>query len=83
MIVGIPEFSRFSFSEDSLRRKEICIQNVRRQNGCAEKAIEVIASGRVAVNHWITHRFGFDRCGEAFDMVAGYSDGVMKAMINF
>ena len=83
MIVGIPEFSRFSFSVDSLRRKEICIQNVRRQNGCDEKAIKVIADGRVAVDHWITHRFGFDKCREAFDMVAGYRDGIIKAMINF
>ena len=83
MIVGIPEFSRFSFSVDDLRRKEICIQNVRRQNGCDKEAIRVIADGSVVVDHWITHRFDFEACKEAFDLVAGYRDGVMKAMINF
>jgi len=81
MIVGIPTFSNFSFSADNLRRKEIAIQNVRRQNGCDKEAISVIADGRVTVEHWITHRFGFEQSKEAFDMVAGYHDGVMKAMI--
>ncbi len=82
MIVGIPEFSRFSFPVDDLRRKEICIQNVRRQNGCDKQAIKVIADGSVTVDHWITHRFGLEDCKNAFDLVAGYHDGVMKAMIN-
>ena len=81
MIVGIPTFSNFSFSADNLRRKEIAIQNVRRQNGCDKEAISVIADGRVTVEHWITHRFGFEHSKKAFDMVAGYHDGVMKAMI--
>ena len=83
MIVGIPQFSNFSFSVDELRRKEICIQNVRRQNGCDKEAIRVIADGSVAVDHWITHHFDFNECKEAFDLVAEYRDGVMKAMINF
>ena len=82
MIVGIPSFSRFSFPVDDLRRKEICISNVRRQNGCDKKAIEVIADGSVVVDHWITHHFGLADCKKAFDMVAGYHEGVMKAMIS-
>lgn len=83
MIVGIPEFSRFSFSVDDLRRKEIAIQNVRRQNGCDKEAINVIANGSVTIDHWITHCFEFKKTKEAFDMVADYRDGVMKAMICF
>ena len=83
MIVGIPEFSMFSFPVDELRRNELSIQNVRRQNGCDKEAIRVIADGSVKVDHWITHRFSFDRTKEAFDLVAGYRDGVMKAIINF
>ena len=31
----------------------------------------------------ITHRFPFDESKEAFDMVADYRDGVVKAMIEF
>jgi len=83
MIVGIPEFSMFSFPVDELRRKELAIQNVRRQNGCDKEAISVIADGRVMVDHWITHHFNFAHTQNAFDLVAGYKDGVMKAMIEF
>jgi L-iditol 2-dehydrogenase len=83
LITGIPAVDRISFSIDRMRRKEICIRNVRRQNGCDKKAIEVIANGAVNVDHWITHRFGFEDAKKAFDLVAGYEDGVMKAMIEF
>jgi L-iditol 2-dehydrogenase len=31
----------------------------------------------------ITHRYPFSHTKEAFDLVAGYQDGVMKAMIDF
>ncbi|HYQ58012.1 MAG TPA: alcohol dehydrogenase catalytic domain-containing protein, partial [Draconibacterium sp.] len=47
MIVGIPEFKRWSFDVDDLRRKEICIQNVRRQNEVADLTLEMIAEGRL------------------------------------
>jgi L-iditol 2-dehydrogenase len=83
LIAGIPEFSHFSFPVHELRRKEIVIRNVRRQNGCDREAIRVIADGGVTVNHWITHRFGFHQTKEAFDLVEGYHDGVMKALIGF
>ena len=31
----------------------------------------------------ITHRFPFEKTKDAFDLVADYRDGVMKAMIEF
>ena len=34
MLIGIPLVDRVSFNVDKLRRKEICVQNVRRQNEC-------------------------------------------------
>jgi L-iditol 2-dehydrogenase len=81
MVVGIPRAERVSFSIDQIRRKEITIVNVRRQNRCTKKAMELIASGKAKVDFMVTHRFGFERCKEAFDMVAGYKDGVVKAII--
>ena len=45
MIIGIPSFRRWNFDVDNLRRKEISIQNVRRQNGVAEETIEMISDG--------------------------------------
>ena len=42
-----------------------------------------MASGKVDVSPMATHRYGFQKTKEAFDLVDGYHDGVMKAMINF
>ncbi|MBN2763708.1 MAG: alcohol dehydrogenase catalytic domain-containing protein [Bacteroidales bacterium] len=83
MIIGIPEFDRWSLDASEIRRKEICIQNVRRQNHCTEETLDMIASGALNTDNMITHRFPFEKTWEAFEMVAGYEDGVMKAMIEF
>lgn len=82
VIVGIPEVDRVSFCIDLLRRKEIAIQNVRRQSECFRPAIDLIESGGVNVDFMVTHRFRLEEAKEAFDLVASYGDGVVKAMIN-
>jgi L-iditol 2-dehydrogenase len=83
MIIGIPEFSKWSFDVDALRRKEITITNVRRQVGCVETALELMSEGLVDISLMPTHRFSFDETQKAFELVAEYRDGVMKAMIDF
>lgn len=83
MIIGIPEFERWSFPVDKSRRKELCFQNVRRQNEAVQPALDMLASGKITVEAMATHRFSFERSKEAFDLVAAYGDGVMKAMIDF
>jgi len=82
LTIGIPEIERVSFNPDLLRRKEIRLQNVRRQNGCVPDAIDLIASGRTDVKPMVTHHFGLEESREAFEMVAGYRDGVIKAIVN-
>jgi len=81
MLIGIPREDRISLSIDKIRRKEVTIVNVRRQNGCTQAAMDLIASGRVNVDFMVTHRFKLDRVQDAFEMVAGYRDGAVKAMI--
>ena len=83
MIIGIPEFDRFSFPVDKLRHKEICIQNVRRQCNCVQTALDMIKKKAFDVNIMATHHFEFSDTKEAFDLVADYKDGVLKAMIEF
>ncbi len=83
MVIGIPSFSRWSFDVDDLRRKEIDIQSVRRQNESVELTLEMISDGRIQPDAMQTHTFGFNQIEKAFEMVAGYKDGVMKAMINY
>ncbi|MEI8139679.1 MAG: alcohol dehydrogenase catalytic domain-containing protein [bacterium] len=84
MVVGIPPtLDRVSFKIDLLRRKELCIQNVRRQNHCVQPALDMIARREFDVNVMVTHRFPFSQTQAAFDLVAGYENGVVKAMIDF
>jgi L-iditol 2-dehydrogenase len=81
MLIGIPREERISFAIDQIRRKEITIVNVRRQNACTQAAIDLLASGKGDVDFMVTHRFGLEQTQEAFELVAGYRDGVVKAMI--
>ena len=81
MIVGIPEVGDVSFPIHELRRKEITIVNVRRQNRCTQKAVELLAEKKVNMDSLVTHRFPLEETQKAFELVANYGDGVMKTMI--
>ncbi len=83
MGVGIPEFDVWSMSVEKTRRKELTIQFVRRQEDCVETALELMQTGKVDISNMLTHRFPFEKSKEAFDLVAAYGDGVMKALIEF
>jgi L-iditol 2-dehydrogenase len=82
-IVGIPEVDRISFDISKIRRKEITIQNVRRQNNSMQPCIDLTSSGKWCPQFMITHRFPFDKTIEAFDTVSNYKDGVIKGLIKF
>jgi L-iditol 2-dehydrogenase len=83
MLIGIPREDRISLRIDLTRRKEITVVNVRRQNHCTQKAIDLVASGKVNIDYMVTHHFPLQESQKAFDMVADYTDGVVKAMIEF
>ena len=71
----------WSFRADEMRRKEITIKNVRRQNGFEQKAIDAIAQRRVNLSSMVTHRFSLEETAKAYELVANYDDGMMKAVI--
>ena len=83
MLIGIPRTERISLMIHKIRRKEITLINVRRQNKCTQACIDLIASGKISVDFMITHRFKLEQTKDAFDMVAEYRDGVVKALIEF
>jgi L-iditol 2-dehydrogenase len=83
MLIGIPEEDKLCFNMDYMRRKEITIVNVRRQIHCVQEALDLIADGRIDVSKMATHFYNFKNTKEAFDLVEGYHDGVMKAIIHF
>jgi L-iditol 2-dehydrogenase len=83
VVVGIPEIVRWSIDAELTRRREVSVQFIRRQVDCVEPSLEMMKSGLINIDRMVTHRFPFDRTKDAFDLVADYSDGVMKAMIDF
>ena len=83
MLIGIPRAERIDLDIHTARRKELKLVNVRRQNRCTQTTIDWMAQARLDVEFMVTHRFGPGQCQQAFDLVAQYEDGVIKAMIEF
>ncbi|WP_340115105.1 zinc-dependent alcohol dehydrogenase [Maribellus mangrovi] len=83
VLVGIPPDAKYTFDMDLMRRKELSVINVRRQNHCVEEAIELVRSGRVDAEKMVTHNFKLEETGKAFEIVEAYKDGAIKAMIHF
>jgi len=82
LLIGIPESDRVSFNIHNLRRKEIRLQNVRRQNRCVSTAIDLVSSGTIDVDQLVTHHFPLAESQRAFDLVADYREGVVKAIVH-
>jgi L-iditol 2-dehydrogenase len=81
VLVGIPPSPAVSFDVHTMRRKELVLRNVRRQNGCVGPVIRLMEEGKIDAGPLLTHRLPLGRIGEAFEMVAAYGDGVIKAML--
>jgi L-iditol 2-dehydrogenase len=82
ILVGIPPVNEVSFDAHVMRRKELTFKNVRRQNRCVAPVVDLIAQGRLNPAPLLTHRFPLARIQDAFELVADYRDGVIKAMID-
>jgi threonine dehydrogenase-like Zn-dependent dehydrogenase len=82
VLVGIPETDQISFAVHDARRKGLSFVNVRRQNECVDPAINLIREGRINPDFMITHRFSLDQAAKAFELLADYRDGVIKAVVD-
>ncbi|MBN2473850.1 MAG: alcohol dehydrogenase catalytic domain-containing protein [Pirellulales bacterium] len=82
VLVGIPREPRVSFDLHVMRRAELTFRNVRRQTGCVAPIVRLIAEGRINTAPLLTHRFPLDRISEAFELVDGYREGVIKAVVD-
>jgi len=83
LIIGIPLLERVSFDISGLRRKEIIVRNIRRQNRCTEKAVRLLDGEHLNVKFLATHRFRIEEAQEAFEIASAYKDGVLKALVSF
>ena len=82
MLLGIPPVDAVAFDPHHMRRCELRFQAVRRQNDCLLPAIRLIAGRRLDPSPLLTHRFPFGEISAAFELVAGYRDGVVKAVVD-
>lgn len=82
VLVGITAQRRASFDIHAMRRKELTFKNVRRQRDCVAPVIELLAEGQIDADSLLTHHFPLEKIRDAFDLVAGYRDGVIKAIVD-
>lgn len=83
IIIGIPEFENFSFDAHLMRRNEITIHNVRRQNEYLDKTISCVNKKMIDPGFMITHNYSISQALKAFEKVSNYKDKIIKAVINF
>jgi L-iditol 2-dehydrogenase len=81
--IGIPLADRVTYPIAKLRRKEISIRNIRRQNRCLKRALTLIQAGHLDVAWLATHSFKIEDAAQAFATAADRTDGVLKASIVF
>jgi L-iditol 2-dehydrogenase len=81
VVVGIPLEPRVTFDSSKVRRREIRVQNVRRQNKCLERAVAMIHAGRIKPDFLATHTFSLDEAAKAYETAAARRDGVIKAIV--
>jgi threonine dehydrogenase-like Zn-dependent dehydrogenase len=48
-----------------------------------KRLLRLLESGRIDPTPMTTHTFGFDRIGEAFEMMTTKADGIVKPLITF
>jgi L-iditol 2-dehydrogenase len=81
VVIGIPATAEVAFDLHRMRTFELSVKNVRRQLGCIGPSIRLLGTGQIDASGLVTHRFGLAEIRDAFELVAGYRDGVIKAML--
>ncbi len=81
VVAGIPVEDHMVMTASQIRRKGLTIKMVRRMKHTYPRAIRMVAYGMIDIAALATHRFPLDRIAEAFELVANYRDGVLRAMI--
>ncbi|MBN2005465.1 MAG: alcohol dehydrogenase catalytic domain-containing protein [Anaerolineae bacterium] len=81
IVAGIPSEDTMTMKASIIRRKGLTIKIVRRMKHTYPRAIRMVQKGIVDIKPLATHTFPLERIAEAFELVAGYRDGVLRAVI--
>ncbi len=82
-VVGIPLVERISFPSGPLRRKEIRVQSVRRQNRYVKRALLLLSARLIEIGFLANRDFRPEDAQAAFETAAGRKDGALKVTISF
>ncbi len=80
MLIGILSELYPKIDIHTAMMKELRLQTLKRSNHRAEEAVRLMAAGRIPVS-LITHSLPLEATPRAFEMLANYTDGVGKAII--
>ncbi len=83
VLTGISGNNEDPFPVSACRHKELVVKWCRRFRHNYPAALSLIASGRLDVRPLLTHSFPLERAGDAFELVSGFRDGVIKASVDF
>ncbi|NLG49504.1 MAG: alcohol dehydrogenase catalytic domain-containing protein [Chloroflexi bacterium] len=81
VMVGIPPEDQLLITHHVVRRKGLTIRIARRMKLTYPRAIALVERQMVDVRSLVTHRFALEQGAEAFELVAGYGDGIIKAVV--
>ncbi len=81
IVAGIPPDDALVLNASTVRHKGLTIKLVRRMKHTYPRAIRLVQAGLVDVKPLATHLLPLERIAEAFELVATYDDGVLRAVI--
>jgi len=84
VLIGIPPgVDRVTYDPNIMRRYEIDVINIRRQNMMIQPTMALLQRRRDSIKSLITHTFLPAQADEAFRLVEARADGVVKAALKF
>jgi L-iditol 2-dehydrogenase len=81
VLTGIHSGALVPFDTSNLRRKEVTLFNVRRSNDESPAALKLLVERTAWFAPMVTHRRELGNIADAFEIAAGYLDGVGKMMV--
>jgi L-iditol 2-dehydrogenase len=81
IVAGISPDGTMTLQTDTVRHKGLTVKLVRRMKHTYPRAIRLVRTGMVEIEPLASHLFPLERIADAFEMVANYDDGVLRAVI--
>lgn len=83
VVIGIPSVDEYRVPASSLRRRELTVRFVRRQNENYPEAIDLVRRGAIRLGPVLTHRFPAARAQEAFVLAERKVEGAVRVAVVF